>query len=92
MSVLNERERQVLAHMEHTLSASDPELARLLAGSDAGGGAVVPTLLLVAGIALMVLGSAVATVPIAVTGMALSVTALLMVHTRPGGSGGSSRA
>lgn len=90
--MLSERERQVLAHIEHTLSASDPDLARLLAGSGSGRGVVAPMLLLVAGLALMVLGSAIATVPVAVIGMALSLAALLLAHARPATPGSSSQA
>lgn len=90
--MLSERERRVLARIERQLIESDPDLARLFAGADADSGGAAPTFLLVAGLALLVLGSLVAAVPVAVTGLALAVFALFTAHVRPTGLGRPSTA
>jgi hypothetical protein len=85
--VLNERERRVLARIERQLIESDPDLARLFAGAGRSSSGTAPTFLLVAGLALLVFGSIVAAVPVAVAGMGLAVFALFIAHTRPAGPG-----
>jgi hypothetical protein len=90
--VLSDRERRVLARIERQLIESDPDLARLFAGGAPRSGGDTSTFLLVAGLALLVLGSIVAAVPVAVAGMALAVFALFTAHARPTGLGGHSAA
>lgn len=86
--MLSDRERQTLARIERHLVESDPELAGLFARAALrGSGNATSTFLLVAGLALLVLGSAVAAVPVAVAGMGLAVFALLTTHSRPTGLG-----
>jgi Protein of unknown function (DUF3040) len=80
--VLNDRERRVLARIERELAASDPDLVRLFRSarpSRVSG----PTLLLAVGLAVMVLGSALVSVPIAVLGMIVSCWALVAAYRAP---------
>ncbi|MFC4946921.1 DUF3040 domain-containing protein [Pseudonocardia sp. GCM10023141] len=85
--MLSERERRILARIERHLVESDPDLARLFAGhlrayrSTSISGA--HTLMLVAGLVMLVAGSLLAVIPIAITGMVVSVFALFVAHTRP---------
>ncbi|MDT7613237.1 MAG: hypothetical protein QOF00_684 [Pseudonocardiales bacterium] len=82
--MLSDRERRILARIERHLMESDPDLARLFAAKAArSGSSPVPTFMLVAGLALLVLGSVIAAVPIALAGMAMSLFALFAAHTRP---------
>ena len=81
--MLSDRERRTLARIERELIASDPDLVRLFAGGaarDADG--VAPIFLLVMGLALLVFGSLIAIVPIAVVGMIVSVVALFTARGR----------
>lgn len=85
--MLSERDHRVLARIERQLIESDPDFARLFAdhalrSSPAGS---TPTFLLIAGLALLVIGSIVAVVAVAVAGMVLSMVALFAAHARPGG-------
>lgn len=82
--MLNDRERRVLARMERELAASDPDLVRLFRSarpSRVSG----PTLLLALGLAVMVLGSAMVSVPIAVLGMVVAAGALVAAYYAPVG-------
>ncbi len=83
--MLNDRERRILARIERQLVESDPDLARLFDRHVAAGRvSSMPTFLLVIGLALLVLGSVVAAVPIAVAGMTLSIFALFTAYVRSG--------
>lgn len=83
--MLSDRERRILARIERHLVESDPDLARMFAGElrlrSSGSG--TPTLMLVAGLMMLVFGSLLAIIPVAVTGMALAVFALFVAHARP---------
>lgn len=87
--MISERERRILARIEHQLVESDPDLVRLFAGEwrPRRQGSIMPTVLLVTGLAMLVLGSLLAVVTVALTGMALSVFALFVAHTRPSAPG-----
>lgn len=81
--MLSDRERRALARMERELNASDPDLVRLFASTaSSGADSPLPTFLLVAGLALLVFGSLIAAVPVAVVGMVLSVFALFTARGR----------
>lgn len=81
--MLSERERRALARIERELTASDPDLVRLFAGAAVrGSGSDAPILLLVTGLALLVFGSLIAVVPVAVIGMIVSVVALFTARGR----------
>jgi hypothetical protein len=83
--VLSDRERRTLARIERQLIESDPDLARLFTRAHRRGSSTstMPTFLLVAGLALLVLGSIVAAVPVAVAGMTIAIFALFTAHARP---------
>lgn len=81
--MLNERERRMLARIERQLAETDPDFVRLFAAAGRGSDSTVPTFLLVTGLALLVLGSLVVAVPVALTGITLSLFALFIAHTRP---------
>lgn len=81
--MLSDRERRTLARIERHLVESDPDLARLFAGAPVRDDRIAPTFLLVTGLALLVFGSITAAVPVAVTGMALSLAALVLANARP---------
>jgi Protein of unknown function (DUF3040) len=81
--VLSDRERNILARIERQLVESDPDLARLFAASHHHGGeSRIPMFLLVAGLTLMVLGSMMVAVPIALAGITMSLFALFTAYTR----------
>lgn len=81
--VLSDRERRTLARMERHLSDSDPDLVRLFARAAARDpDSSTPIFLLVTGLALLVFGSLIAAVPVAVAGMVLSVFALFTARGR----------
>lgn len=83
--MLNDRERRTLARIERQLVESDPDLARLFAEAALRNGeGSGPTVMLAVGLALMVFGSMVTLVPIAVVGMLVSLTALYVAARRPG--------
>jgi hypothetical protein len=86
--MLSDRERRTLATIERQLVESDPELARLFAhGVPRRSGSALPTFLLVTGVLLMVLGSMLVTVSVAITGIAFALGALAMAHFRAEGRG-----
>ena len=86
--MLNDRERQALAHIERHLTTSDPDLAQLFAIAPARRpSGATPRLLLVVGLALLVLGAAVTAVPIAIFGMLISMAALVAAYQRNGAAG-----
>lgn len=89
--MLSDRERGMLARIEQDLISSDPRLARLFQtlgqrrmrppapGSMRAAGPV-PCLLLAAGLMLLVLGGATATVPLAGVGIVLAAAALMLAR------------
>lgn len=85
--MLNDRERQVLARIEHHLAITDPEFTQLFRTAAPRRSGMNPSLLLVLGLALMVLGSAVMAVPVAVLGMAVAAGALVVAFQRNGAAG-----
>ena len=90
--MLSERERRVLDRMERDLRRSDPafvrKFARMRARRISG-----PAMLLTVGLALMVFGSAIVSVPVAVLGMGIAAIALFAAyHHRPKPSGLPGRA
>jgi hypothetical protein len=81
--VLSDRERRTLARIERELTASDPDLVRLFArAARRGSDSSTPIVLLVTGLAVLVFGSVIAVVPVAVLGMVLSVFALFTARGR----------
>lgn len=89
--MLSERERRTLAGIERRLVDSDPELAQLFSAAAPGSDGPTPAFLLVVlGLALLVLGSIVVAIPVAVVGMALAISALLVAGLRPTGAGRAS--
>lgn len=91
--MLSDRERQTLVAIERQLVESDPELARIFAGgAPRRGRRGLPRVLLICGVLLMVIGSMIVTVSVAITGIALSILALCLAHARPAGLGRSSSA
>ena len=81
--MLNDRERRILERIERQLIESDPEFARLFATfQHHPGESRMPAFLLVAGLALMVLGSVMVAVPLALFGIALSLYSLFTAYTR----------
>lgn len=83
--MLSDRERRILARIERQLVESDPDLARMFSGEFrlTRSGSGVPTLMLIAGLMMLVTGSLLAIIPVALAGMAISVFALFMAHARP---------
>lgn len=88
--MLSEREHRVLARIERHLIETDPDLVRLFAGAGRRTSGTGPTFLLIAGLALLVLGSIVAAIPVAVAGMTLAVFALFTAYTGGAGRGRTS--
>lgn len=84
--MLNERERQVLARIEHHLILTDPEFTRLFHAAPQRGG-VTPRTLLVVGLLLLVLGAATTAVPVAVFGMLIAAFAVFAAYQRSGTAG-----
>ena len=81
--MLNDRERRILEKIERQLVESDPEFARLFATvHHQRGESRTPAFLLVVGLALMVLGSMMVAVPLALAGITLSIFALFSAYTR----------
>ena len=85
--MLSDRERRALARIERHLVESDPDLVRLFHRAARGPDGTTPRFLLVTGLALLVLGSIVAAVPVALAGMMLAVFALFTAYARPVGFG-----
>ncbi|MBA3907930.1 MAG: DUF3040 domain-containing protein [Pseudonocardiales bacterium] len=85
--MLSDRERRVLDRIEQELRRSDPALVRKftrMRPRRMSG----PAMLLTFGLAMMVLGSAVVSVPVAVLGMAVAAIALVgAYYRRPMGFG-----
>lgn len=84
--MLNDRERRAPARIEQELTSSDPDFVRLFRPMRApriSG----PAVLLALGLALMVLGSALVSVGIAVLGMLVAGGALYGAYRRPIGFG-----
>ncbi len=79
--MLSERERRTLARMERHLLESDPDLVRMFTRAARGPGGTTPKFLLITGLVLLVLGSIVAAVPVALAGMTLAIFALFAAHT-----------
>jgi len=88
---MSDRERRVLEGIEQELRRSDPELVRRFArlGKRRIKG---PTMLLALGLVVMVLGSAIVSVAVAVLGIGIAGGALLAAYYRPRGFGFSGRA
>lgn len=81
--MLSDRERRTLARIERHLTESDPDLVRLFARAAArDSDSPTPIFLLVTGLALLVFGSLIAAVPVAVVGMIVSVVALFTARGR----------
>jgi hypothetical protein len=85
--VLNERERQVLARIEHHLMITDPEFTSLFHAVTPQRTGVSPRMLLVVGLLLLVLGAATTAVPIAVLGMLVAAFAVVAAYQRSGSAG-----
>lgn len=82
--MLSERERRTLDRIERHLADTDPALADVLStGALPRNRFANPTALLVAGLVLLVLGSVIAAVPVALLGIALAVLAMFTAHRRP---------
>ena len=82
--MLSERERRVLARIERHLADTDPGLAQILSsGRLPRPRWANPTALLIIGLALLVFGSVIAAVPVAVLGIGMAVMALFTAHRRP---------
>ncbi len=82
--MLSDRERNVLARIEQELMATDPAFVRQFASPRrrlVGG----PALLLALGLAVMVFGSAIISVEVAVLGIGIAVVALVAAYHRPMG-------
>jgi hypothetical protein len=83
---MSDRERRVLESIEQELRRSDPELVRLFTrlGRRRLTG---PAVLLAVGLVVIVLGSAIVSVSVAVLGMAIAGVALVAAYHRPLGFG-----
>jgi Protein of unknown function (DUF3040) len=90
--VLSDRERRVLDRIEQELRRSDPALVRKFSRMRARRMSR-PALLLTFGLIMMVFGSAIVSVPVAVLGMVVAAIALVgAYHRRPTGFGLPDRA
>lgn len=85
--MLNERERQVLARIEHHLAITDPDFIQIFRTATPQRAGVSPRLLLIVGLAVLVLGTATAAVPIAVFGMLIAAVAVVAAYQRSGTAG-----
>lgn len=85
--MLNERERRSLDRIEQQLITSDPDFARLFHTASRRQSGTTPRTLLAVGLALLVLGSATAAVPIAVFGMLIATVAIVAAFQRNGMAG-----
>ena len=85
--MLSDRERHTLARIEQQLVSSDPDFARLFDTAARRRSGATPRALLVMGLALMVLGTAVTAVPVAVFGMLISAVAIVAAFQRNGMAG-----
>ncbi len=83
--MLNERERRTLARIERQLVDSDPELARLFRrGGRSTDSGTQSRLLLIAGLAMLVLGGASGMPEIMLAGIMVAVVALVLAHATLG--------
>lgn len=81
--MLSERDRRVLARIEEHLAQTDPDLVRLFReGPRRGRGNGLPGALIALGLLLAVLGSMLATVPVALLGVSMIVLALYVALVR----------
>lgn len=85
--MLNERERQVLARIEHHLTLTDPDFIRLFHAVTPQRSGNSPRTLLIVGLALLVLGAATTAVPIAVLGMLIAAFSVFAAYQRSGTAG-----
>ncbi len=86
--MLSERERRTLARIEQELRESDPDfVSQFHAAPARPSGPSGPSLLLAVGLLLMVLGSAIVAVPLALLGMTVALTALVLAYQRNGRAG-----
>jgi len=84
--MLSDRDRRVLARIEAHLTETDPDLVRLFhEGPRRSWGRGLPHTLLVFGLVMIVLGSVLAAVPVALFGMMLTLVALWVASVRPQG-------
>ena len=83
---MSDRERRVLESIEQELRRSDPEFVRRFARLGKRR-LVGPAMLLAIGLVVIVLGSAIVSVPVAVLGMGIAGFALLAAYHRPLGFG-----
>ena len=83
---MSERERRVPEHIQRELRRSDPDLVRSFArlGKRRITG---PSMLLTVGLIVMVAGSAIVSVPVAVLGIGIAAVALVAAYHRPLGFG-----
>jgi hypothetical protein len=79
---MSDRERRVLESIEHELRRTDPRLVRQFArlGKRRITG---PSMLLTLGLVVMVLGSAIVSVPVALLGIAIAAVAVVTAYYRP---------
>jgi Protein of unknown function (DUF3040) len=79
---MSDRERRVLESIEHELRRTDPRFVRQFArlGKRRITG---PSMLLTLGLVVMVLGSAIVSVPVALLGIAIAAVALVAAYYRP---------
>ena len=81
--MLNDRERRTLERIERHFIESDPDFARLFSTTPhRGPSGRMPTVLLVVGLLLMVMGSVMVAVPVALIGVSVSLYALFTAYTR----------
>ena len=87
--MLSERERRILERIEQHLRSSDPDFVRQFhtAAASYRASSARPRLLLVVGLLLMVLGSALVAPPLAILGMGVALGALVLAHQRGGPAG-----
>jgi Flp pilus assembly protein TadB len=83
---MSDRERRVLESIEQELRRSDPEFVRRFARLGKRR-LTRPAILLAVGLVVIVLGSAIVSVPVAVLGVAIAGFALLAAYHRPLGFG-----
>jgi hypothetical protein len=79
---MSDRERRVLESMERELRRTDPRFVRQFArlGKRRMTG---PSMLLALGLLVMVVGSAIVSVPVAVLGIGIAVVAIVAAYYRP---------
>jgi Flp pilus assembly protein TadB len=83
---MSDRERRVLESIEQELRRSDPQFVRRFARLGRRR-MTSPAMLLVIGLVVIVLGSAIVSVPVAVLGVGIAGFALVFAYHRPLGFG-----